>query len=226
MGDQKGILGGESAGPGRRAVLAMEFAVLYLTPPLVLMRWPRTGVLFPLLAAGAGVCLWLLLRDPSFDRRQLWDARRLGPRVARMLPAIGAALALIWGAVALMAPEMLFGLVRSRPGLWATIMVVYPLLSVYPQEIIFRAFCFHRYRSLFPGRWSMIAASTAVFAAAHLMFWNVLAVALSAVGGFLFARTYERERSVPVVWVEHAIYGCFMFTVGLGRFFYTGAVGA
>ena len=32
-------------------------------------------------------------------------------------------------------------------------MIFYPLVSVYPQEIIFRSFFFHRYRDLFP-RWA------------------------------------------------------------------------
>jgi len=238
MRDQEGILGGGNAGLrlGRsrwpygggiagRVLLAAEFLVLYGVPPLVLMRWPRPGVLFPMLAVGAGVCLWVLLRDGEFERRRLWGWRGLGRRVGRMLPAIAVAMGVMWAGVAVFAPELLFGLVREQWRLWLVIMMVYPLLSVYPQEVIFRAFCFHRYRGLFRGKWAMIGASTAAFGFVHILFWNWLAIALSVVGGFLFARTYERERSLGVVWVEHALYGCFLFTIGLGRYFYSGAVG-
>lgn len=37
--------------------------------------------------------------------------------------------------------------------------------------------------------------------------------------GVLFAWTYERTRSTLAVSVEHALFGCWMFTVGLGSFF-------
>lgn len=211
-------------GPAGYFLLAAEYLVFYSVPPVVLATWPRAHVLFPLLALGAGLCLWVLLSDPAFDRRQLWDVRRLGAKLLRVLPIVLAAFAVIGAATAVLAPQSLFGLIRTNPKLWAIIMVVYPLLSVYPQEIIFRAFPFHRYRALFRSHWSMVGASTAAFAFAHILFRNPLAIVLTAIGGFLFARTYDRTRSVPVVAIEHTLYGCFLFTIGLGRFFYTGAV--
>ena len=51
---------------------------------------------------------------------------------------------------------------------------------------------------------------------------NELAVVLTLVGGWLFARTYLRTRSLLATAVEHAAYGCLLFTVGLGRWFVTG----
>jgi hypothetical protein len=129
-------------------------------------------------------------------------------------------------------------------------MLGYPLASVYPQEIIFRTFLFHRYGGLFASRFGgpsaaapvsgpetgpetspeagpmLIAASTAAFGYAHLMFQSYLAIGLTVLGGLVFARTYARSRSTCTVAVEHALYGCVLFTVGLGRHFYLGAVGA
>ena len=46
---------------------------------------------------------------------------------------------------------------------------------------------------------------------------------MTAAGGWLFARDYARHRSLTLVCLEHAAYGCVIFTVGLGRFFYSGA---
>jgi hypothetical protein len=48
----------------------------------------------------------------------------------------------------LLVPHELFGFVRARPGFWAVVMCLYPLLSAYPQTIVYRAFVFHRYRCL------------------------------------------------------------------------------
>jgi membrane protease YdiL (CAAX protease family) len=68
-----------------------------------------------------------------------------------------------------------------------------------------------------------VAASAFAFGYAHIIFLNWIAVAMTTFGGFLFARDYTRHRSLSLVCLEHALYGCLIFTVGLGRFFYSGA---
>ena len=45
---------------------------------------------------------------------------------------------------------------------------------------------------------------------------------LTLLGGWLFARTNLRTRSLLATTVEHAAYGCLLFTVGLARWFVTG----
>ncbi|WP_234730087.1 hypothetical protein [Acidocella facilis] len=47
--------------------------------------------------------------------------------------------------------------------------------------------------------------------------------ALTLAGGWLFARSYAATRSLTFSGVEHALYGCLVFTIGLGQYFYTGA---
>jgi len=54
----------------------------------------------------------------------------------------------------------------------------------------------------------------------HLIFGNLVPVILTVAGGYLFARTYLATRSLFCVCVEHALYGCFIFTIGLGHLFY------
>ena len=54
------------------------------------------------------------------------------------------------------APNLLFNLVRAKPRVWATLMVFYPILSVYPQGIIYRSFLMHRYASLLRSEWMLI----------------------------------------------------------------------
>lgn len=126
--------------------------------------------------------------------------------------------------VALWRPQHFLSFVCERPYFWAVVMVAYPLLSVIPQEIIFRSFFFQRYGRIFPSNLSMIIASGVLFGAAHLIFQNYVAPTLCVVGGIIFASTYARTRSLALVAIEHALYGCMMFTVGLGTYFYHGAV--
>jgi membrane protease YdiL (CAAX protease family) len=114
-----------------------------------------------------------------------------------------------------------FALVRERPWLWLLIAVAYPVVSVVPQEVVFRAFFLHRYRGILGGEATGVVGSAVAFGAAHLVLHNWLAVVLTLGGGFLFARTYLRTRSLPATAWEHALYGVGLFTVGLGRFFVT-----
>jgi hypothetical protein len=48
---------------------------------------------------------------------------------------------------------------------------------------------------------------------------------LSLFVGFMLANSYAQHRSLRLVWIEHALYGCLAFTFGLGWFFYHGARG-
>jgi membrane protease YdiL (CAAX protease family) len=91
--------------------------------------------------------------------------------------------------------------------------------------VIYRVFVMHRYRSLLPldGRkqeWALICLSAFTFSFMHIVFRNPVAVVLTLIGGVIFARRQMRTRSLFVSSLEHALYGCFLFTVGLGDFFY------
>lgn len=216
--------GGPSSGPPR-AWLVVEFLALYAAIPTAAALNVRLlrGLLIPSLIIGGILLLILLRRDPTFDNRLLFNASALRKWWWRVLLLVLAFAGVAFAGVATFTPDYLFYLPRYKTGLWLAIMFFYPIFSVYPQEIIFRTWLFHRYQRLIPGRWPAILASTAAFAYAHVMFWNWLAVALTAVGGFVFARTYDRSRSTLVVAVEHALYGAVIFTVGI-RGFYLGAV--
>jgi len=59
-----------------------------------------------------------------------------------------------------------------------------------------------------------------LFAFAHILFRNWVAVIGSFVAGLLWATTYLKSRSLLVVSIEHALYGNFVFTLGIGYYFY------
>lgn len=199
----------------KRERLALEFLLLFGGAPLLILFLREPGVLV-LLLWGAALIVWLagrgidgLVPTPGWCRGILFRFAILAPLLAL--------------AVLLLDPAHFLDLPRHRPLLWALIMVLYPALSVVPQELIYRRFLFHRYAALLPGTRSRIAASAAAFGFAHVIFLNPWAVLLAGIGGALFASTYARTGSLRACSIEHALYGCLVFTIGLGRFFYTGA---
>ncbi|MGW0179808.1 CPBP family intramembrane glutamic endopeptidase [Nocardia sp. NPDC003345] len=140
-----------------------------------------------------------------------------------MAALTAASAALLTGGVALTDRDNLFDLPRRHPGLWCAVMVLYPVLSVYPQELIFRSFLFHRYAPVFGTGTGLVAASSAAFGYVHIIFGSWVSVVLSTAGGWIFARRYQRTNSLFTASVEHSIYGILVFTVGLGTYFYHGS---
>jgi uncharacterized protein len=176
----------------------------------------------PVLLVAAVAILFYLRRAAGFDRANLVRAGALRAALPSVLGlwAIASVLAIV--AVAVFDRDQLFGLPRREPLLWLAIIIFYPLVSVYPQELLYRAFLLHRYEPVFGRGRLAAAASAAAFGFAHLLFGNVIAVAATIVGGWLFARRYQRTGSLLVVSIEHALYGITIFTIGLGQYFYHG----
>lgn len=209
----------------RRAWLLVEYLVLfYGVVGVFILAGSPGGPIPPLVVLAAGA--WLLLRrDPTFEQADLLRADAVPGQVRSILALWAVAAAVSVVAIAVSAPDRLFDLPRRTPLLWVAVVVLYPLVSVYPQELVYRAFLLHRYGPVFGGAdtWGAAAASTAAFGFAHLMFGSVWSVLLTLVGGWLFARRYQRSRSLLAAAVEHALYGVLAFTVGLGDLFYHGA---
>ena len=197
----------------------LEFLVLFFLLPTVIYVGRFRVHAIPMLWLLMAYCLWILWRtgDLSLAQIGLHDSWRSLPSIlAIFLPFVVVVTALVQR----FAPQDLFIFIRTQPALWLLVMVAYPLLSVYPQGIIYRAFFFSRYRALFPNAWLMVAMSALAFAYVHVIFRNWIAVGLTAIGGLLFAMRYAQTGSLFISSFEHALYGCWLFTVGLGRSFF------
>ena len=105
------------------------------------------------------------------------------------------------------------------------ILLLYPWLSVYPQNVVYRAFFCQRYRPILGGGWVLIVANAAAFALGHVMFNNWVVLGLTFVGGLLFTHTYLKHRSLLLATIEHAMYGLYCFYLGIGIFLLYGATG-
>lgn len=208
-------------------VLWAEFVGLYVGLPLAMAFLLPPSAMWPAMGAAAAFALVMLTLQPGFRWRGAFGlpTRAQAARIA----LFGAGIFALCVALALwLLPGALFSLPRYRPGLWLMIMLLYPIFSALPQEIIFRTLFYTRYRGLFPNGAVAAAVNGAVFGLAHLFFWNWVAVAMTAAGGVIFALAHQAagpRRGLMVATLLHALAGMALFTAGLGMFFYHGAVG-
>lgn len=202
--------------------LALEFVFLFFGSPFLVVYGILPKHPVPVLITVSICMLLFLLRDPSFHRRRLLHVKVLKSHLKPVLIQFAVLASLMTLAVYFLLPHLFFDLPRRSILLWAIIVTAYPLLSVYPQEIIYRAFIFHRYSPIFPGETAIVLASSCAFGFVHIVFGSWLSVALSFVGGLLFSSTYAKSRSLFLVTIEHSLFGILVFTIGLGRYFYSG----
>ena len=205
----------------------VELVLLYVVTPVTLAwaaeRFAYRRAMAPLLWVASVLALAVLLHDPSFDRSQLFRLPLEDPYVrvialrfcllAPPLLAIGR-----W-----LVPDQFLRFLRRRPGLWLAFAALYPALSVIPQGILFRVYFLQRFGALFPGRPLLLLAGAIAFSLGHVVFRNVTALVITAVGGALFLDTYMRTGSMLLAVAEHGAYGIVAFTAGLGTFLYLGA---
>ncbi|KID28471.1 CAAX protease self-immunity [Prauserella sp. Am3] len=207
----------------RRVGLAAEFLALFFGVIAVFSVFADGVSPIPFLVVLGVASVVYLLRVGDFDRRDLWRASAVRGQLRSILGLWAAACVVAVAGVAMFLPDDLFSMPREEPVVWAIVAVGYPVLSVYPQELIFRSFLFRRYAPVFGTGTGMILASAAAFGFAHIIFGNLFAVLATTAGGALFAWRYARSRSLLAVSIEHGLYGFLLFTVGLGRFVYHGA---
>jgi membrane protease YdiL (CAAX protease family) len=206
-----------------RILLCIEFLILFAGMPALILYMRDRLLMFALLWGGA-VAVWIFMRQ----RHKLthaadwnWDGLRQGlrPVLVRFVIITALLTPIVWWWM----PDRFLELPMQRPQMWFMIMMLYPLLSVWPQEVIYRAFLMRRYEPIFGTGKGYVIASALAFGYMHMIFLNPLPVLMTTAGGVLFARTYRDSRSLALTCLEHALYGCLIFTLGLGRFFYTGA---
>ncbi len=171
----------------------------------------------PLLAVFV-VCLFILLCDKSFPNKQfgLNGFRAWLPLLSRFLLVA----TIFVGIMLVLKREAFLVIPRENMKLWFLILVFYPFWSAFPQEVIYRAYFFHRFGRFFKQEWLIILLNAVLFSFSHIIFGNWIALLLTFLGSILFSFTYLKSQSLLVVFIEHALYGNLIFTIGLGEYFY------
>lgn len=213
---------------GRRARLIVEMLTLYIGAPLIiyyLVKFQRVPLLYVLPPVAIMTIVFLTI-DKTFSWARMFGAWPRGRDILRILGLfliLGSAMTIFTYVVY---PELFLSLPKNRPQIWLMILVFYPLLSAATQEIVYRVFFFHRYDALFESRpWLAVLTNAVLFSFSHIIFQHWISLVLTFIGGLIFAARFQKTRTFWTVAFEHSLYGDLIFTVGLGRFFFTGVSG-
>jgi len=203
----------------RLPLLLLESVLIYLLPPMLVWSGilPKMAVM-PLLWSVFLYTFIILLRSGKAKLKWNIAHKELHFILGRFL-FLGT-LAILFAYYCY--PALFLSFPKEHFAIWFIIMLLYPLVSALPQEIIFRAFFTYRFEVLLPDRILFLFSNALLFAYVHTVYSNMIAVLFSFLGALLFMSTYLRTRSVTMSTIEHLLYGNLIFTLGLGRFFYNG----
>lgn len=199
----------------------LEYCCNFLMLPALLSMLKLHGGIYLVLTFISYLSWRILQKQFGYRWRSEWNWQAMTRKtvksiVVRFLPFAAALLIF----TSFMIPDHLFSLPRERPQVWVMVLILYPILSVIPQEVLFRSYFFKRYETV-PHK-ARIAINAFAFGWVHIVLQNWVAVIFSGIGAILFADTYLKTKSLAVVCFEHALYGCWIFTIGLGYYFYHG----
>ncbi|MBL4594615.1 MAG: CPBP family intramembrane metalloprotease [Flavobacteriales bacterium] len=195
---------------------AIELLLLFVALPisLILPFLPVFKLITVLI--GVGYCIWIARKHQLITKKSLYQIK-----IRDYWKTILISLILVFVSsfifIYLLHPEDLFIVVKKKPLMWIMVLFFYAIFSVYPQELMYRSFFFKRYEGLFKNTNYLLIANIIVFPLAHLMFKNWLVLLVTLIGGILFAFTYKKSKSVMLTSIEHAIYGNWLFTIGMGE---------
>jgi len=192
-----------------------EFFILFILVPISFVFNYSVWVKIAIGGMGFLYVIYLLLKfgNHSFSLSEHLNWKRFWRQTLLKLGGI-ALITIIF--VYITNKTLLFSVLINKPLLWIFILFIYSFLSVYPQELIYRTLYFQRYDCLFKNKYSLIFVNALLFSLAHIFFKNSLVLLLTFIGGLLFAWTYFKTKSTLLVSIEHAVYGCWLFTVGMG----------
>ncbi|MCX2837019.1 CPBP family intramembrane metalloprotease [Salinimicrobium sp. MT39] len=209
----------------------MSPKIIYNSTPYMVAEFIVFYVFFPFLATAfldgwykiiplvliALLFLFLLLKDPTFDRKVLtrFNTKYLGKSFGRMIIIT---ILLVWFTFWIF-PELFLVYPVENFQSYVITFFLYPLASVFPQEIIYRVYFFHRYHEVVPEKYLLMLSNAIVFGLAHFIYANWVAPIATFLAGWIFIYNYYQTRSLLNVSLEHYLYGLIMFTIGFGYFF-------
>jgi len=202
----------------KKKLLIIELILLFAGIPVILLVYQSPAIKLVVLILGTIAAIIILYHSGkrrineyfSFNKNQVvW-------RTFILKIIIVSSLILILGY--LFRRENFFR-IPYNPLLIPFLILGYPLISVIPQEIIYRLMYFERYGLLFRNKSVSILINALLFAFMHIIYGNPIAVILTFIGGILFSITYRNTGSLILTAVEHSTYGYFIFLSGYGQYF-------
>lgn len=215
----------DASEPREKLLLILEFIVICLLIPTVIITFRLARFMFAFLWSVAFFCWAIMyLKDKEYWSRKINFKAVNKENLKTILPRWALCTVGMVMLIYFYDPARMFYIIENRPQVIPVILFAYPLLSALPQEIVFCGYFFERFSPIIRSEKTMILASALVFAYAHVLYINWVAPFLSLIAGFIFASTYNKTHSLALVTIEHALYGISLFLIGLGWYFYGGAV--
>jgi len=200
----------------KRHYKIIEMTLLFVALPVTLVLDIPLMFKLIMLSIGIGYCIWIAIKLNLITAKSLYQIDLKGHIIRIGLSyVIIAAASFIF--MRFSHPEDFFIVVKSSPLLWLGIIFFYAIFSVYPQELLYRGYFFNRYQGIFKNTKYLLLINVLVFPLAHLFFDNWLVLLVTLIGGVFFTVTYHKSKSVMLTSIEHAIYGNWLFTIGMGE---------
>ena len=200
--------------------LKIEFLVIYFLIPLMVIfinfffSEQKIFVFLPLFLVFF-LSLYLLKKTPSFSFDFL--KKETEWKFVFLVSLIFVVSGLVYTII--LDSNLLFNLPKNYFFIWLAVILFYPILSVIPQEIIFRVLFFERYSCLFKNQFLYLVLNSIIFAYIHLVFQNFHAFFITLITSPIFAYAYL-NKSFKTCFITHTVGGQLVFTYGLGEYFY------
>ena len=193
----------------------LEFFFIFLILPSAIFFLDSSVIVFLTLYLVFTSSLVILYFDKSFSFTSL--RKKVDWKFIIIFSLIFFSLSFFY--VILVDKDLLFIFPKTNFELWLLVILIYPFLSVIPQEIVYRVFFFQRY---FPNERSfyfLTLLNMIVFSYGHIVFNNVHAILITAIVSPIFTYAYLKKSFFTCI-VLHALGGQIIFTLGLGKYFF------
>lgn len=197
--------------------LILEFILFYVFVPFIVNRYLGGWYKIIPLVLIAGFFFTLLYFDPSFDRRVFTRFRK--GYVSKSVVRVAIITVLLVWFTWWVFPNLLLRFPIKHFESYVLTFFLYPVASVFPQEIIYRLYYFHRYEVLIPEKYLLMLSNAIIFGLTHFIYGNWVAPIATFLVSWIFIYNYYQTKSLLNVSLEHYLYGLIMFTVGFGYFF-------
>ena len=193
----------------------LEFFFIFLILPSAIFFLDSSVIVFLTLYLVFTLSLVILYFDKSFSFTSL--RKKVDWKFIIIFSLIFLSLSFFY--IILVDKDLLFIFPKTNFKLWLLVILIYPFLSVIPQEIVYRVFFFQRY---FPNERSfyfLTLLNMIVFSYGHIVFNNVHAILITAIVSPIFTYAYLKKSFFTCI-VLHALGGQIIFTLGLGKYFF------
>ena len=193
----------------------LEFFFIFLILPSAIFFLNSSIIVFLTLYLVFTLSLVILYFDKSFSFTSL--RKKVDWKFIIIFSLIFFSLSFFY--VILVDKDLLFIFPKTNFELWLLVILIYPFLSVIPQEIVYRVFFFQRY---FPNERSfyfLTLLNMIVFSYGHVVFNNVHAILITAIVSPVFTYAYLKKSFFTCI-ILHALGGQIIFTLGLGKYFF------